>query len=85
MQLMIKIISFKRGNNPFQTQLKNDIDNIKSSSKIFFPANKSSNIYTLEKDGYDKLLTENITKAYKKSSRTKVNRINYNAKRRPFT
>ena len=38
MQLMIKNISFKRANNPFQTQLKNDIDNIKSSNKIFVPA-----------------------------------------------
>ena len=39
MQLMIKNnISFKRANNPFQTQLKNDIGNIKSSNKIFVPA-----------------------------------------------
>ena len=42
---------------------------------------KSCNIYKLEKDDYDKLLTENITKTYKKSSRTNVNKINYNAKR----
>ena len=69
MQLMIKNISFKRGNNP----------------RIFFPADKSRNIYKLEKDDYDKLLTENVTKTYKKSSRTKVNRINYNTKRRSFT
>ena len=33
------------------------------------------------KDDYDKLLTEKITKTYKKTSRTKVNNINYNAKR----
>ena len=41
----------------------------------------SHNIYKLEKDDYDKFLIENITKTYKKSSRTKVNKINYNAKR----
>ena len=69
MQLMIKNISFKRRNNP----------------RIFFPADESRNIYKLEKDDYDKLLTENVTKTYKKSSRTKVNRINYNTKRRSFT
>ena len=56
-------------------QLKIDIGNIKSSSKIFVPADKSRNIYKL-----DKLLTETITKTYKKSSRTKVNKMNYNAK-----
>ena len=38
-------------------------------------------MYKFEKGDYDKLLTENITKKYKKSSRTKVNKINYNAKR----
>ena len=81
MQLMIKNISFKRANNPFQTQLKNDIDNTKSSNKIIVPADKSCNIYKLEKNDYDKLLTGNITKAFKKSSRTKVNNINYNTKR----
>ena len=39
------------------------------------------NIYKSEKDDYDKLLTENLTKTHKKSSRPKVNKINYNAKR----
>ena len=81
MQLMIKNISFKRINNSFQTQLKNDIDDIKHSDKIFVPADKSRNIYKLEKDDYEKLLTENVTKTYKKSSRKKVYTINRNAKR----
>ena len=35
----------------------------------------------MEKDDYNKLLMENITKTSKKSSKTKVNKINYNAKR----
>ena len=78
---MIKNISFKRINNPFQTQLKNDIDDIKRSDKIFVQADKSRNIYKLEKDDYEKLLTENITKTYKKSSRKKVYTINRNAKK----
>ena len=34
----------------------------------------------MEKDDYDKLLTENITKTYKKSSTAKVDKININAK-----
>ena len=48
---------------------------------MLVPADKWCNMYKLEKDVYDKLLTENMTKIYKKSSRTKVNKINYNAKR----
>ena len=71
MQLMIKNISFKRANNPFQTQFKNDINNIKSSNKIFAPADKSRNIYKLEKDDYKKRLTENITKTYEKIIKNK--------------
>ena len=59
-------ISFKRTNNPLQTKLKSDIDNTKSSSKIFVPADKLRNIYKLEKDDYYKLLTENMTKTYNK-------------------
>ena len=55
MQLMIKNISFKRRNNP----------------RIFFPADESRNIYKLEKDDYDKLLTENVTKTYKKIIKNK--------------
>ena len=49
MKLMMKNISFKRTNNPLQTKLKSDIDNTKSSSKIFVPADKLRNIYKLEK------------------------------------
>ena len=62
----MKNISFKRTNNPLQTKLKSDIDNTKSSSKIFVPADKLRNIYKLEKDDYYKLLTENMTKTYNK-------------------
>ena len=80
-QVMIKNISYKRWNNPVQAQLKKYKDNINSSNKILVPADKWCNMYKLGKDVYDKLLTENITKINKKWSRTKVNKINYNAKR----
>ena len=80
-QVMIKNISYKRWNNPVQAQLKKYKDNINSSNKIVVPADKWCNTYKLGKDVYDKLLTENITKINKKWSRTKVNKINYNAKR----
>ena len=81
MQVMIKNISYKRWNNPGQAELKKYKDNINSGNKMLVPADKWCNMYKLEKDVYDKLLTENMTKIYKKSSRTKVNKINYNAKR----
>ena len=54
---------------------------ITSKLVISNPDVKSHNMYKLEEDDYDKLLTKNITKTGKKSSKTKVNQINYNAKR----
>ena len=73
---MIKNIVFKNVNNTFQTQLLNDVKNIKESDKIFVPPHKSRNIYLLSKDEYQKLLTENITKTYKMTSRRKVYDMN---------
>ena len=35
----------------------------------------------MEKDDYDKYLTENITKTYKKSNMNKVNKLNLEAKK----
>ena len=48
---------------------------------MFVSADKSRNIYKMEKDQYQKLLTENVTKTYKKSSIQKLNNINGIAKK----
>ena len=41
---------------------------------------KSRNLYKLEKEQYQKLVKENITKTYKKSTNKKMEKINYTAK-----
>ena len=61
---MIKNIQFKKSNDSFQNKLKEDIIEIRNSNKIFVAADKSRNIYKLEKEDYNKLLHENITKTY---------------------
>ena len=66
---MIKNIQFKSIKNDFQNKLKEDINEIKNSNKIFVPADKSRNIYKMEKEQYNKLLHENITKTYKKPTK----------------
>lgn len=78
---MVKNIKFKNVNNDFQRILKEDIDEIKSSDKIFVAADKSRHIYKMDKQQYTKLLTENVTKTYKKSNNNKINNINLTAKR----
>ena len=47
--LMIKNIQFKKSNDSFQNKLKEDINEIRNSNKIFVAADKSRNIYKLEK------------------------------------
>ena len=64
----------------FIKKLKNDINEIKTCNKILVSADKSRNLYKVEKDQYQKLFKENITKTYKKSTNKKIEKINYTAK-----
>ena len=59
---MISNVQFSRVNNDFQNRLKNDIRLIQSSKKVFIFADKTTNIYEMEKSHYEKPL---ITKTYK--------------------
>ena len=52
---MIKNVEFRQISNSFQAKLKNDIDHIKKSNKIFVFADKSRNIYEVEQEEYKKL------------------------------
>ena len=49
---------------------------IKNSKNIFVFADKTSNIYQIEKDEYNKLTTDAITSAYKKVSDKISNKVN---------
>ena len=62
--LMTKNVEFRNINNTFQEKLKNDIKELRESDKVFVSADKSLNIYKMEKDEYKKLLFENVTKTY---------------------
>ena len=53
---------------------------IKKDSLLFTPANKSNNLYKVSKDTYSKLLQDNTTKSYKKSSVILFKGINKEAK-----
>ena len=72
---------FRQICNSFQGKLKNDIERIKKSHKIFIFADKSRNIYEVEQEEYKKLLKENITKNCKKSNLKKLHNINKSAKK----
>ena len=54
---------------------------INNTRELLVNADKSTNIYKINKDVYNKYLTESITKTYKKSNKNKVYRINSEAKK----
>ena len=78
---MIKNIEFKFVSNNFQRQLTDDIKAINNSDKVFVSADKSRNIYKMDKEQYTKLLNENITKADRKTNKISVKKINKDAKK----
>ena len=66
--------------NQFLHQLHKDISSIKKSKNVFIFADKTRNIYETDKNSYKKLLTDNISKAYKKAEHNIYNKINKDAK-----
>ena len=77
---MIKNLEFKRVNNEFQSNLRNDIRQIRRSNNLFIPAEKSRNIQKVSKASYEHMMQENVTKTYKKCNANKFNSINFKAK-----
>ena len=63
---MVQNIEFKKVKSNFQMQLSSDVKNIKKNPKLLVPADKTNNLYEPTSELYNKLLTENISKSYKK-------------------
>ena len=64
---LVRNIKFQSYENEFQQQLRRDVDSIKSSNDLLIPADKTTNLYNLSVEHYEELLTNNITKTYRKS------------------
>ena len=76
---MVHSLEFKPVHNPLQSKLKRDLADIRSSDNMLVFADKTTNLYSMHKDQYKKLLHENVTKSYKKSDATVVTGINSEA------
>jgi hypothetical protein len=63
-----KDLEFRQPTNNFQKRLKDDITSIRRSRKTLTPADKTSNMYRLSKEEYERLKTNAITSKYKKAS-----------------
>ena len=74
MMEMIKNLEFTQVHNEFQSILNNDIREIHRSNKLFIFADKSRNIYKINKTRYEQLMHDNVTKTYKKYNNNKTKR-----------
>ena len=60
--------------------MKEDISKIKASPNVLVFADKTTNIYQMSPSKYNKLLNDNVTKTYKKSTNRLEKSINMEAK-----
>ena len=58
----------------------NDVKNIKKNPKLLVPTDKTNNLYELTTEEYNKLLIENISKMYKKTTVSAISSVNTEAK-----
>ena len=68
-------------NCEFQDKLNSDIKGIKSPRKTLTPADKISNFYKINKEKYEQLLHNSITKTYKKANPNITKTINEQGKK----
>ena len=64
---MVHNIEFRPVRSNFFSKLKDDAKVINNNKEVLVNANKSTNSYKMNKNAYNKYLTENITKTYKKN------------------
>ena len=76
---MIKSLKFRNVQDDFQTKMKH-ILKIKSSLNMFVFADKTTNLYEIPPNDYKRLLHENITKIYEKSTKHLESAENMEAK-----
>ena len=77
---MIHSITFTKRRTNLQKQLARDTKDIRSSTDIFVPADKTTNVYKISPNSYNKLLNDNITANYKKVAPSTKKQIDLDAK-----
>ena len=78
--ILIQEIEFRQYSNPFLRKLDKDKKEIQKSKNVFVFADKTTNLYEVSANEYNKLLTENITQLYKKTENTTLSQVNSEAK-----
>ena len=66
---IVKELKFRKVKNNFQKMLREDMKQVQTSKKTLTPADKTSNMYRLNKNDYQNLLKNAITTTYKKANK----------------
>ena len=77
---LVKNIKFRTVHNQLQRTLKSDIKLIQQSSKTLTPAGKTSDMYRISKEEYNKMRRNAIASTYKKVNENIKKRINKKGK-----
>ena len=77
---MLRTVQFIPVRNSFQTKLREDIKTIQQTNEIIVSADKSRNKYKIPVEEYKKLVSDNITKVYKKDESNMIKETNQRAK-----
>ena len=76
----ISNIKFTEYRSPFQQKLKRDVATINKSKNIFVIADKTSNVYEMSTDKYNKLLLDNVTRSYRQTTFEDIDTVNREAR-----
>ena len=79
MNHLISNLEFIDKQSPFQLKLSRDTKKLKCSNNLFVQADKTSNVYEIDKQTYNKLMLDNLTANYKKADQTTLDEINKKA------
>ena len=75
---MVQNVKFKKRtkfSSNFQKKLSSDIKTIKSCDKVLTKGDKTTNFYKTDKEAYQILMRNNVTKDYKKASQQDIDRV----------
>ena len=78
---LVQKLNFKRNTNDFQNRMRQDVQQIKRSDKLYVPADKTTNMYKVDKEEYGRILQNSVTATYKKADDNIKNTINYSGRK----
>ena len=77
---LIEGLKFRKPDSPMQRKLQEDVKRIKNEKNLIVPADKTGNYYSMPKEQYLKLMSDNVTSTYKKANKQDENMINRKAR-----